>query len=104
MTQVATGDELPLGVVGEPVTATAEQLVDLVVADPVVLVVVEHRQEHVQVLQDVLDPGYRRQAYIKVRAQSPLDEAAVERSSGGDHLVAERLEQRPEHLLAAPAG
>ena len=41
--QVAAGDQLALGVRRQPALAVAQQLLDLVVADPVVLVVVEHR-------------------------------------------------------------
>jgi PII-like signaling protein len=42
---------------GELAAARAQQLVELVVADPVVLVVVDHRQQHVQMLQEILGPG-----------------------------------------------
>ena len=49
--EIATGDELPVGMRGEPRAAAPQQLVDLVGADPVVLVVVEHRQQHEEVLE-----------------------------------------------------
>ena len=40
----------------EPALAAAQQLVDLRLLDPVVLVVVEHRQQHVEVRQQVGEP------------------------------------------------
>ena len=60
--QVAAGDQLALGVRREPALAVAQQLLDLVVADPVVLVVVEHRDEHVEVGEQVAQAARRRAA------------------------------------------
>ena len=54
--QIAAGDQLLLRVVGEPALAGAQQLVDLVGRDPVVLGVVEHRQQDVQMPQRVGQP------------------------------------------------
>ena len=48
-TQVSVGDELALRVRLEPAFAALEQLVDLLAPDPVVVVVVEHGDEGVQV-------------------------------------------------------
>ena len=53
MLQVAVGDELALGMRGEPALAVPEQLLDLVVADLVVLLVVEHGDQHVEVREQV---------------------------------------------------
>jgi hypothetical protein len=40
-------------VLGEPLLALGEQLVDLPALDPVVLVVVHHRQQHVEMPEEV---------------------------------------------------
>jgi hypothetical protein len=48
--EVAASDELPIGMRGQPFATSTQQLVDLFGADPVVLVVVEHRQQHEEVL------------------------------------------------------
>ena len=50
LSQIAPGDQLALGMRGQPVAAAAQQLLDLGLVDPVVLLVVEHRQQHVEVL------------------------------------------------------
>jgi hypothetical protein len=57
VTQVATGDELSVGMAREPRTATAQQLVDLIGADPVVLVIIKHRQQDKHVLQHITKPS-----------------------------------------------
>jgi hypothetical protein len=51
--EVAGGDGLAFGVVGEPAVAEAEELVDLLVADVVVLVVVEDGEEDVEVGEEL---------------------------------------------------
>ena len=71
MSQVAPGDEVALGVVGQPAGAEAHQLVDLVRADPVVLAVVEHRQQHVQVGEGVGQPHGAAQAEVDVGRVTP---------------------------------
>jgi hypothetical protein len=38
----------------QPITAAAEQLLDLVVAHPVVFLIVEHGDQDVQVTQEIL--------------------------------------------------
>ena len=46
-------DQLALGMRGQPALAVAQQLLHLVVADPVVLVVVQHRDQHIEVREQV---------------------------------------------------
>lgn len=53
--EVSPGDQRSFRVSGEPVATASEQLVDLVLADPVVLLPVEHRQQHVQVGERISD-------------------------------------------------
>jgi hypothetical protein len=47
--EVALGDGLPLGVPGQPRPTPPQELLYLIVPHPVVFVVVEHRNQHVQV-------------------------------------------------------
>jgi len=47
MFEVPAADQLTLGVGFEPVTALFEELAGLVLTDAVVLVVIEHGQQHV---------------------------------------------------------
>ena len=81
MAQVAAGDQRALGVGGQPVAGAAQQLVDLVGPDPVVLVVVEHRQQHEQVLQQVAEPHGAGERDVEVAAVAPLGERRVERDA-----------------------
>ena len=52
--EVAPGDELAFGMGGEPGPAAPQQLVDLGIAHPVVLVVVEHGEQHEEVFEQRL--------------------------------------------------
>lgn len=54
--EVAAGNELALRVVREPALAAAEQLVDLGLVDPIVLLVVEHRDQEIEVAEKVAKP------------------------------------------------
>jgi hypothetical protein len=70
--EVAQGDGLALGVVGEPALAEAQQLVDLVVADVVVLAVVEHGDQHVEVREQFASGAVRASVDGVVAAVAPL--------------------------------
>ena len=60
--QVAAGDEVLLGMSGEPTFALPKQLLELVLADEVVLVVVENRDEDVEVGQELRERPLRSRA------------------------------------------
>ena len=94
MLEVAARDELALRVRGQPARAAAQQLLDLGRADPVVLRVVEHRQKHVEVRQQLGEP--QRAAVEPQRRRPTRLSRRVDRD-----LIAERLEQPPHELLAA---
>ena len=81
-----------------------QQLLDLVVADPVVLLIVENRNEHVQVRQQVAQPARRAQRDREQPARTEDRHALVELVARRLDRVAERLEQRAEECLAAAAG
>ena len=94
-----------LRVAGQPALAGAQQLVDLVGRDPVVLGVVEHRQQDVQLAQRVGEAQLALQHEPYVAASRPTPgtarPAAPARPSTGP---AERLEQPPHQLGAAAGG
>ena len=54
MLEVAVDDLLLLRVRRQPRLAVAKQLLHFVLADPVVLVVVQHRDQHVQVREQIV--------------------------------------------------
>ena len=62
MDQVARHDDIARRVAVEPALAVTKQLLDFVVADPVVLLIVEHRNEHVEVRQQLAQPTLSRGA------------------------------------------
>ena len=104
MPQVARGDQLFLGVNGKPVAPLGEQLVDLLLTDPVVLVVIQHRQQDVEVGQQILQRHLTADASSDVAAVAPLRERVVERDRVGLHLVAQGLEEARDHLPTADGG
>ena len=81
-----------------------KQLLDLVVPDPVVLLIVENRNEHVQVRQQVAQPARCSQRNREQPARAERRHALVEFVTRRFDRVAERLEQRAEKRLAAAAG
>ncbi len=88
----------------QPLLAAFQQLVDLVVSHPVVLLVVEHGEYHIQVRQQIAQAGRRRDAQREVRALAPFGEARIEQQTPRVDGVAERLEQPRQEPLAAAAG
>ena len=103
--EVAAGDQLALRMRGEPALAVAQQLLDLVVADPVVLVVVEHRDEHVEVREQVARArtvAVERHGEVRGSRPTPGTRSSSGWRSARDR-VAERLEQPPQQRLAAAA-
>jgi hypothetical protein len=102
--QVAPGDQVAFGVPGEPAAARADQLVHLVGGHPVVLRVVEHGQEHVQVVERLGQPQAAREPQVDVRGFSPAGELRVQRHRGRGHLPAQRREQLSGQRGTAAAG
>jgi hypothetical protein len=89
---------------GQPALPRANQLVDLVVGHPVMLGVVQHRQQHVEVVQRIGQPHPPPQGEPHVPGVTPLGKSRIERHGRRVHLPAERLEQPPGEGGAAPAG
>ena len=81
-----------------------KQLLDFVVPDPVVLLIVENRNEHVQVRQEVAQPARCSERDRKQPAWAERRHALVEFVACRFDRVAERLEQRSEESFAAAAG
>jgi hypothetical protein len=99
--EVATHDRLLLRVRGEPAFPTADELLDLVLGHPVVLVVVEHRQEDVEMLEQLLEPLRAGQRHREVPARSPVRTRLVQREPPSHDRVPEGLEETPQERLAS---
>ena len=93
------------GCVGQPALAGPQQLVDLVRRDPVVLGVVEHRQQHVQVVQRVGQPQRRRSASGRRSGSRPTRGAPRPAGPGRPSTVQPSgSKSRSASVGAAPAG
>lgn len=99
--EVAVRDQVASRVGCEPRPALVEQLAALVVAHPVVLVVIEHGQQHVEVRKQVGQPHGPAEPHRQVAAVAPLGEPVVERDRRRGHAVPEGLEQRTQHRTTA---
>ena len=97
MLEIAAGDELALRMGLQPTRALGDQLVHLAVADPVVLAVVEGRDEYVQVGEHFRQAHPPGQGNVPVRARPGLGVRGI----NGDG-IAKGLEQCP-HRRFAPA-
>ena len=86
----------------EPVAAPPQQLVHLVGTDPVVLGVVEHREQHVAVLQRGTHGVPAGQPSRCATAVSPSREPGIERDGSALHVVAQRIEQPSQNRRPAP--
>ena len=89
------------GSAGQPVAARPDQLVHLVGGHPVVLGVVEHGQQHVQVVERVGQPDLAGQPQVQVGRRAPF--LRRERLAFRGHGPAERLEESAGQVLAAAA-
>jgi hypothetical protein len=101
--EVAARDPFLPRMMREPLGRVAEQFLDLCVANPVVFAVIEHRHEHIQMAQHVLQTCDRAEFQRVVWARAPLRKCLVECVALGVDCVSERLEQRVQQPLAAPA-
>ena len=101
MLQVSRHDDIAGRVTFEPPLAAPQQLFDLVVSYPIVLVVVQHRDEYVQVSQHVAEATRGSQRNREQPAGAERRHGVVERMPRRLDLVTERLEQSSEKGLTA---
>ncbi len=94
--QVAAGDQVTVRVRGQPAGAGPDQLVHLVGAHPVVLGVVQHRQQHIQVVQRIGEPHPPTQPQPDIPGVTPLRDQRIERH----RPRFDRPAQRPEEPLS----
>ncbi len=100
--QIALGDQCLLRVPGQPTLPGPDQLVDLVGAHPVVLGVVEHGQQHVQVVERICQPQPTGQPQRQIAGVAPFRHGRIERDRGGRHGPAERFEDPQRQSHATP--
>jgi hypothetical protein len=104
MNEIAGDDGIARGVAVEPALPVTKQLLDFVVPNPVVLLIIENRNEHVQMRQQVAQPTRCSKRHCKQSARAKGRHALVEFVACRIDRIAERLEQRAEECLATAAG
>ncbi len=102
--EVAAGDEVARRVLGEPAVAGAHQLADLVVGHPVVLPVVEHGQQHVEVAERVGEADLAGGHEVDVAGVAPVGERGIQRHGRRLHPPGEGPEQLAHEVGAAARG
>ena len=103
MHEISRDDRIAGRMAVEPALAVTKQLFDFVVPHPVVLLIVENRNEHVQVRQQFAQPARCSKRDGEQPARAERRHALVEFVTRRFDLIAERLEQRAEKRLAAAA-
>jgi hypothetical protein len=101
--QITARDFFALRMCGEPAFSTAEEFFDFVLADPIVFFVVEHGQQDIEMLEEILQALLRCKSDTPIAALAPLRELLIESMPIGGEFVAKRLEQSAEKCLPAPA-
>src|SRR5260221_2133004 len=104
MTQIAVRDQLTLRMRGEPVLALTKELRNLIVADIVMLVVIENRNQDIQMRQEFAEPDFATESHSKVSAEPPLRVGIIQRMRDRFDGVAKRLEEPPRERLATATG
>ena len=103
-TQVALRDQGLFRVRRQPGAARAQQLVDLVGALPVVLRLVEHRQQYVELVERIGEPDLAGQPEPDIPGVAPLWEALVQRDRDRLDLPAQGFEEPMGQRGATTAG
>ena len=103
MREVARHDDLARRMALEPALAMTKELLHFVVADPVVLAIVDNGYEHVEVCQQVAEAAGGAQRDGEQSARPERRHAVVEFMAAGFDPVAERLEERAEERFPATA-
>ncbi len=92
--QKPTGDQPALGMSGQPAVAFVQERVDLIRGHPVMLGVIKHRQQHIEMVQRICQAQRPGQRQIDVPALTPLRERRIQRHRRADHIPTQRREQR----------
>ena len=103
MAQVTPDDGVTRRVRSQPALALAQEFLDFIVADPVVLLRVQDGNQHVEVSEEIRKAHISAQLNRVVRTLAPFREPLVQGMMLCRHLVAQRLEQLPQEWFAASA-
>lgn len=101
--EISRGDGFALRVRRQPAFPFAQQLLDFIVADPVVLLSIQHRDKDINMGQQILQPFPTADPDRIVEPVTPFRKMFVKRVLLGRDTVPERLEQRVDEFLAGAA-
>src|SRR5260370_23969282 len=101
MLQVTVRDRFALGMRRQPPLAAADQLLNLVVVDEIMLVVVEYRDEHVKMRQQVAQAAFATKRHREVAAGPPLCIGFVPNVSLSLYRIPERFEPPAQKQFSA---
>ncbi len=102
--QVAASDFVALGMVGKPAFAAAQELLDFVLADPIVFFIIKNRQQDVEMLQDILQTLFRHESDSPITAFTPLRKFFIQRMTIRGYCVTERLKQAMKKGFSSATG
>ncbi len=85
----------------KPSFTTLQQLLDLVVGYPVVLLIVEDRNQHIEVGEQILQPNSTCDGQCDIGRRSPFRELVVKLRALHFYGVAQRLEETPDQIFTA---
>ena len=86
----------------QPSLAFAQQFFDFILANPIVLFRIEHRHEHIKMVQQILQPNRPWQRHRVVRPFAPLRELLIQRMVLGADAISQRLKQSLASTLSPP--
>src|SRR5882762_8011896 len=79
----------------------SQQLLNLIVAYPVMFFVVEHRNKHIDVREQILQSNVTSKFYCVIRACSPLGKLLVQLMAFRDDFIAQRFKQSAKEYFTA---
>ena len=100
MLEIASRDEVTLRMRGEPALAVVKQFCHLIITDPIMLVVIKDRNEHVKMRQQLMQRQSPFQGHTEIRAVTPVGKLVIQRMALGSDGVAQRFEQTAEKFFA----
>jgi hypothetical protein len=103
MFQITPRDQFALGMSWQPAFPMAKEFLHLVVSHPIVLVAIEHRDEHIKMAEQGMHRLRAGEFDAMIDAFSPLGKEPVERRGGGAYGVAERLKKTAQQFRAPSA-
>src|SRR5262249_2367299 len=103
MHEIWRNDLVACGVCFEPTLTASKELLDFIVSNPVVLLVGQHRNQDVQVREQLTHEPRRPERDRKDAARAQRRHLFVQRMAYSIDLVAEWLEQAPKKQFAAAA-